>query len=47
MNLGESVQMATWKLDTPMLRARPSPANSSSTFHVETKSPSYRVGSGQ
>ena len=37
----------TWKLDTPIERARPSLANSSSACQVETKSPSYRVGSGQ
>ena len=30
----------TWKFDTPIERARPSRWNSSSTFQVETKSPS-------
>ena len=38
---------AAWKFDTPIERARPSRLNSSIVRQVATKSPSYRVGSGQ
>ncbi len=38
---------AGWKFETPIEVARPSSTNSARVRQVETKSPSYRVGSGQ